>query len=1531
MNSRKRGSKMKKNLVSILTFMLVTISMICISVVWVFGYSVSGNKLNTNYELSGNGAEDIYAVAEAQLGKKYPEFSGFHYRAWCADFVSACAVAANVSDVIPGNASVANLRRSIVNAGGTEYSKLKVQQGQYTPVRGDIIIFLSNGDSHVGIVDKMVNGRIYYIDGNNTTYGNGNNASVHYSNRLSSYAGFTCIIKPKYKKNFNGPSGYNISLSATRVYNSEQPVLTINSLSGEKITNYTVYVKFDDGRVEESNWGGINSKAILTKNMVGTIEFWAKVSNEGGSYEGASGNGSLTLQVQKADLGSIQNLGEDFYAVIKNENGSVVDYTVSKDSDVKGWSENEGTNQRWRFIRQSDGSYKILSQYNEGKALDVSGGSNYQGTNVQVYEDNNSDAQRWFLYSAGNGYYYFRPKCSDSAVLDLNKGQSANGTNIQIWTTNQDGAQKWKIEKKVKAPSGYNISLSTSRTYNSEQPVLTITPFSGEKITNYTVYVKFSDGRVEESNWEGTNSKAILTKNMIGVVEFWAKVSNESGSYEGSSGNGSLTLQVQKANLGSIQNLGEDFYAVIKNENGSVADYTVNQDTNVKGWAENGANTQIWRFVRQSDGSYKVLSKYDERNALDVSNGSNYQGANVQVCEDNNSDAQRWFVYSAGNDYYYLKPKCSDSAVLDLNKGQSANGTNIQIWTTNQDGAQKWKVEKIQTEFTVQYNANGGSGAPNSQTKQVGKTLTIAREIPKRVGYEFRGWSTSAESQNVAYISGGSYTEDAAKTLYAVWSVAKTIEISQNVNVDIMGAGRMYKFIPQESGTYCFESTGSIDTKAVLYNTGGVVLTTNDDGGSGRNFLIEYLLNKGETYYLEVLLYNSEATGMFGMNVSRKISIADMSGVSIGGSAKDALRINWNKNTTAQGYILEQYSNGVWKRIARIEGNTIITYRVENLKAETIYQFRIKGFAFDGNNAVYGNYQTISGKTDVESLNLDSLSGVEIGGRAVDALRINWNKNADASGYIIEQYDNGSWKRVVRIGSGSITTYRVEGLKGGTSYQFRIKAFGFRGTEAVYGKNISVSGKTNPAVVTELKIGGTAKDALRLNWSAASGAEGYIIEKYEGTSWKRIVRLEGGNTKTYRIEGLKTGTSYQFRIKTFCFDGSTVIYSDYKEITGKTDVESLNLDSLNGVKIGGRAVDALRINWNKNADASGYIIEQYNNGSWKRIVRIGSGSTTTYRVEGLKGGTNYQFRIKAFGFRGAEAVYGKYIYVNGKTNPEAVMELRIGGTAEDALRLNWGMVSGAEGYIIEKYEGNSWKRIARLEGKNIGTYRVEGLKAGTSYQFRIKVFGFDGGTVTYSDYKEISGKTDISTVIVENVTGVKIGGRADNALRLNWNKSTRASGYIIEQNQNGTWTRIARIGENNTTTYRVEQLTAGKTYQFRICIFAFQGNTPIYGNFSYINGTTVPSMVNGLYIGGTAADALRLNWNKNTSASGYIIEKYQNGNWVRVARIADNNMQTYRVEGLQSQTAYVFRICTFGFDGETALYSDYQMITGKTK
>ena len=86
--------------------------------------------------------------------------------------------------------------------------------------------------------------------------------------------------------------------------------------------------------------------------------------------------------------------------------------------------------------------------------------------------------------------------------------------------------------------------------------------------------------------------------------------------------------------------------------------------------------------------------------------------------------------------------------------------------------------------FTLKYDANGGSGAPADQTygtndKYVkSHTFNIPNTVPTRAGYVFKGWSDTKDgsatrqaggtclvSQTVSGYNGGSVT----KTLYAVW------------------------------------------------------------------------------------------------------------------------------------------------------------------------------------------------------------------------------------------------------------------------------------------------------------------------------------------------------------------------------------------------------------------------------------------------------------------------------------------------------------------------------------------------------------------------------------------------------------------------------------------------------------------------------------------------------------------------------------------------------------------------------------------
>lgn len=94
--------------------------------------------------------------------------------------------------------------------------------------------------------------------------------------------------------------------------------------------------------------------------------------------------------------------------------------------------------------------------------------------------------------------------------------------------------------------------------------------------------------------------------------------------------------------------------------------------------------------------------------------------------------------------------------------------------------------------YTVSYNANGGSGAPVSQIKYYGKTLTLSSTIPTRTGYTFKGWSASSTATSASWSAGGSYTDNVSRTLYAVWE-AVTYTVSYNANGGFGAPGSQIK------------------------------------------------------------------------------------------------------------------------------------------------------------------------------------------------------------------------------------------------------------------------------------------------------------------------------------------------------------------------------------------------------------------------------------------------------------------------------------------------------------------------------------------------------------------------------------------------------------------------------------------------------------------------------------------------------------------------------------------------------------------
>ena len=138
----------------------------------------------------------------------------------------------------------------------------------------------------------------------------------------------------------------------------------------------------------------------------------------------------------------------------------------------------------------------------------------------------------------------------------------------------------------------------------------------------------------------------------------------------------------------------------------------------------------------------------------------------------------------------------SSNKVYKFEKGTSAATKTIKAAVTNKNTGSVSTATLTVTvpalaKYTISYNANGGSGAPGSQTKYYGKTLKLSSTKPVRTGYAFKGWSKSSTG-SVAFASEASYTTNASDTLYAVWE-ANTYTVKLDANGGSGGTGSVTK------------------------------------------------------------------------------------------------------------------------------------------------------------------------------------------------------------------------------------------------------------------------------------------------------------------------------------------------------------------------------------------------------------------------------------------------------------------------------------------------------------------------------------------------------------------------------------------------------------------------------------------------------------------------------------------------------------------------------------------------------------------
>ncbi|MGY1496853.1 alpha-L-fucosidase [Streptomyces sp. QTS52] len=138
-----------------------------------------------------------------------------------------------------------------------------------------------------------------------------------------------------------------------------------------------------------------------------------------------------------ADLGT--------FKLVNRKSGKVMDVSGASSADgaaIIQWPSTGGTNQQWKLLPNSDGSYR-LSNVRSGKVLD-SPGSSAQGAQLDQWADTGTGNQWWNLVPATSGYYRL-VNVGNGWCADVKDASTADGAQVLQWPTTSGSNQEWQL------------------------------------------------------------------------------------------------------------------------------------------------------------------------------------------------------------------------------------------------------------------------------------------------------------------------------------------------------------------------------------------------------------------------------------------------------------------------------------------------------------------------------------------------------------------------------------------------------------------------------------------------------------------------------------------------------------------------------------------------------------------------------------------------------------------------------------------------------------------------------------------------------------------------------------------------------------------------------------------------------------------------------------------------------------------------------------------------------------------------------
>ena len=280
--------------------------------------------------------------------------------------------------------------------------------------------------------------------------------------------------------------------------------------------------------------------------------------------------------------------------------------------------------------------------------------------------------------------------------------------------------------------------------------------------------------------------------------------------------------------------------------------------------------------------------------------------------------------------------------------------------------------------------------------------------------------------------------------------------------------------------------------------------------------------------------------------------------------------------------------------------------------------------------------------------------------------------------------------------------------------------------------------RENPSKVTGLAFGARSADYVSLKWNKDANADGYIVEYLSGNKFVKLVDKTSGSSVSHKVTDLDAGTLYKFRIRSYVNVDGKRVYGEYSDVLNVRTLPK----AMSNLKLGARTDNSISLKWDKNETANGAVVEMYKNGKWEVVSTKTSNTAVSHKITGLKAGTQYKFRVRAYINDEGGRIYSVYnVTLNEVTAPAAVTNFRSVISAKTAIRFNWNKNTAVDGYEIDMAVGSNWVKQATVEGGNSVAYAQTKLAPDTAYRFRIRAYKTVDGKKIYSAYTTANAST----------------------------------------------------------------------------------------------------------------------------------------------------------------------------------------------